>query len=141
MIIASIAPPVISSCHAYIVARIASVAGEWLARQHIGEALLASGGGVDHLKQLRPVFPDVVFCPTGGLTFNNVGAFLALDNVVCVGGSFADPAAAVATSLALGAKYGVTGVNFDLEVSTGADQAEAYAAFLAKVAAGQQQHA
>ena len=54
-----------------------------------------SGGGVDHLKQLRPVFPDVVFCPTGGLTFDNAGAFLALDNVVCVGGSFAAPAAAV----------------------------------------------
>lgn len=48
----------------------------------------------------------------------------------------ADPAAAVATSLALGTKYGVAGVNFDLEVSTGADQAGAYAAFLAKVAAG-----
>ena len=38
--------------------------------------------------------------------------------------------------MALGAKYGVAGVNFDLEVSTGGDQAEAYAAFLAKVAAG-----
>ena len=75
-------------------------AGETMIARRLGLTALKffpalSGGGVDHLKQLRPVFPDVVFCPTGGLTFDNAGVFLALDNVVCVGGSFAAPAAAV----------------------------------------------
>ena len=33
-------------------------------------------------------FPDVMFCPTGGVNSENAGALLARPNVVCVGGSW-----------------------------------------------------
>ena len=49
-------------------------------------------GGVGMLKALHAVFPDVVFCPTGGITRQNAGEFLALPNVICVGGSWVAPA-------------------------------------------------
>lgn len=54
-----------------------------------------SSGGTDHLTQLRPLYPEVVFCPTGGLSFDNAGHFLTLPNVACIGGSFVTPAAAM----------------------------------------------
>jgi 2-dehydro-3-deoxyphosphogluconate aldolase/(4S)-4-hydroxy-2-oxoglutarate aldolase len=53
-------------------------------------------GGLDMLKALRGPFPDVVFCPTGGVTPATAPAFLALPNVACVGGSWLTPADAVA---------------------------------------------
>jgi 2-dehydro-3-deoxyphosphogluconate aldolase/(4S)-4-hydroxy-2-oxoglutarate aldolase len=40
------------------------------------------------LKALAGPFPDVVFCPTGGLNPDNFRSFLALPNVVCCGGSW-----------------------------------------------------
>lgn len=49
-------------------------------------------GGVGMLKALGAVFPDVAFCPTGGVTRQNAGEFLALPNVLCVGGSWVAPA-------------------------------------------------
>jgi len=50
-------------------------------------------GGVGMLKALGAPFPDVLFCPTGGITRASAPEFLALSNVVCVGGSwFAPPA-------------------------------------------------
>jgi 2-dehydro-3-deoxyphosphogluconate aldolase/(4S)-4-hydroxy-2-oxoglutarate aldolase len=52
-------------------------------------------GGIDMLKALGGPFPDHVFCPTGGITRANAGQFLALPNVLCVGGSWLAPAAAV----------------------------------------------
>lgn len=39
---------------------------------------------------------DVKFCPTGGVTLQNAPEFLALPNVVCVGGSWLVPADAMA---------------------------------------------
>jgi len=33
-------------------------------------------------------FGDVKFCPTGGIGLHNVLAYLALPNVLCVGGSW-----------------------------------------------------
>ena len=40
------------------------------------------------LKSLGGPFPDVLFCPTGGLNPVNYRQFLALPNVVCCGGSW-----------------------------------------------------
>lgn len=49
-------------------------------------------GGVAMLKAWAGPFFDVKFCPTGGLTLQNAPDFLALGNVVCVGGSWLVPA-------------------------------------------------
>ena len=48
-------------------------------------------GGVNMLKALGGPFPDVVFCPTGGITRATAPDFLALSNVACVGGSWVAP--------------------------------------------------
>ena len=45
-------------------------------------------GGVALLKALAGPFPDIAFCPTGGLSPDNFRSFLALPNVVCCGGSW-----------------------------------------------------
>lgn len=50
-------------------------------------------GGVGMLKAMGSVFPDAAFCPTGGISRDNAGEFLALPNVMCVGGSWVAPAA------------------------------------------------
>src|SRR5882757_3035958 len=49
-------------------------------------------GGIGMLKALSSVFSDVVFCPTGGITRETAPQFLALNNVLCVGGSWVAPA-------------------------------------------------
>lgn len=53
-------------------------------------------GGVAMLKAWAGPFPDVRFCPTGGVNAANARDFLNLTNVVCVGGSWLTPEAAVA---------------------------------------------
>jgi len=45
-------------------------------------------GGIGLLTSLAGPFPDVQFCPTGGLNPENFCDFLALPNVVCCGGSW-----------------------------------------------------
>jgi 2-dehydro-3-deoxyphosphogluconate aldolase/(4S)-4-hydroxy-2-oxoglutarate aldolase len=55
-------------------------------------------GGVGMLKALGGPFPDHVFCPTGGVTRTNAAEYLALPNVLCVGGSWITPAASMASS-------------------------------------------
>jgi 2-dehydro-3-deoxyphosphogluconate aldolase / (4S)-4-hydroxy-2-oxoglutarate aldolase len=45
-------------------------------------------GGESMLKSLGGPFPDVRFCPTGGLSRDNFRQFLALPNVICCGGSW-----------------------------------------------------
>jgi 2-dehydro-3-deoxyphosphogluconate aldolase/(4S)-4-hydroxy-2-oxoglutarate aldolase len=52
-------------------------------------------GGVPMLKALAGPFPDVAFCPTGGLTPDNAPQFLALPNVRVCGGSWLTPQDAV----------------------------------------------
>ena len=52
-------------------------------------------GGTAMLAAFAPVFPDVIFCPTGGITRESAPRFLALANVACVGGSWITPAAAL----------------------------------------------
>jgi 2-dehydro-3-deoxyphosphogluconate aldolase/(4S)-4-hydroxy-2-oxoglutarate aldolase len=48
-------------------------------------------GGPAMLKAWSGPFFDVRFCPTGGVTQHNAAELLALQNVVCVGGSWLVP--------------------------------------------------
>jgi 2-dehydro-3-deoxyphosphogluconate aldolase / (4S)-4-hydroxy-2-oxoglutarate aldolase len=52
-------------------------------------------GGTAMLAAFAPVFPNVIFCPTGGITRASAPRYLALKNVACVGGSWVTPAAAM----------------------------------------------
>jgi 2-dehydro-3-deoxyphosphogluconate aldolase/(4S)-4-hydroxy-2-oxoglutarate aldolase len=52
-------------------------------------------GGVEALKAFASPFQSVKFCPTGGVNAKNAADYLALPNVVCVGGSWVAPADAV----------------------------------------------
>lgn len=45
-------------------------------------------GGVAYLKSLAGPLPDIVFCPTGGVSEERATDYLALPNVACVGGSW-----------------------------------------------------
>jgi 2-dehydro-3-deoxyphosphogluconate aldolase / (4S)-4-hydroxy-2-oxoglutarate aldolase len=49
-------------------------------------------GGVAALRALGGPFPHVRFCPTGGVNVENLLAYLALENVIAVGGSWMIPA-------------------------------------------------
>ncbi|EHR70455.1 Entner-Doudoroff aldolase [Burkholderiales bacterium JOSHI_001] len=55
-----------------------------------------AAGGIPMLKALGGPFPDVVFCPTGGITPETAPQFLALPNVKVCGGSWLTPADAMA---------------------------------------------
>jgi 2-dehydro-3-deoxyphosphogluconate aldolase/(4S)-4-hydroxy-2-oxoglutarate aldolase len=48
-------------------------------------------GGVGMLRALGAIFPDVLFCPTGGITRAGAPDYLALPNVIAVGGSWVAP--------------------------------------------------
>ncbi|MEJ1161971.1 bifunctional 4-hydroxy-2-oxoglutarate aldolase/2-dehydro-3-deoxy-phosphogluconate aldolase [Prosthecomicrobium sp. N25] len=52
-------------------------------------------GGAEYLKALASPLPQVKFCPTGGVTLEKAPKYLALPNVMCVGGSWVVPADAV----------------------------------------------
>ena len=54
-----------------------------------------TSGGAPALKALYGPFADIRFCPTGGITAKSAPDYLALPNVVCVGGSWVAPADAV----------------------------------------------
>lgn len=45
-------------------------------------------GGRAFLNSLASPFPDIQFCPTGGINGDNFADYLALGNVACVGGSW-----------------------------------------------------
>lgn len=45
-------------------------------------------GGIELLKAIRGPIPGLQFCPTGGIDAASCDALLALDNVICVGGSW-----------------------------------------------------
>jgi len=47
-----------------------------------------AAGGIAMLKAIGGPFPQVSFCPTGGITAANYRDYLALKNVACVGGSW-----------------------------------------------------
>jgi 2-dehydro-3-deoxyphosphogluconate aldolase/(4S)-4-hydroxy-2-oxoglutarate aldolase len=78
-----------------------ATAGEVMAAQADGLSFLkffpaTAAGGIPMLKALGGPFPDVVFCPTGGITLQSAPQFLALANVKVCGGSWLTPADAVA---------------------------------------------
>ena len=79
-----------------------ATAGEVMAAQADGLSFLkffpaTAAGGIPMLKALAGPFPDVVFCPTGGITPETAPQFLALPNVKVCGGSWLTPADALAT--------------------------------------------
>lgn len=52
-------------------------------------------GGVPYLKAVSGPLPQVSFCPTGGVSPGNMADYLALPNVLCVGGSWVAPAKSI----------------------------------------------
>jgi 2-dehydro-3-deoxyphosphogluconate aldolase / (4S)-4-hydroxy-2-oxoglutarate aldolase len=50
-----------------------------------------ASGGIPTLSALASVFGEARFCPTGGITFATAREWLALDAVLCVGGSWVVP--------------------------------------------------
>ncbi|HCH33435.1 MAG TPA: keto-deoxy-phosphogluconate aldolase [Oceanospirillaceae bacterium] len=48
-------------------------------------------GGVDALKAFAGPLSELKFCPTGGVKPNNAADYLALNNVMCVGGTWLTP--------------------------------------------------
>jgi 2-dehydro-3-deoxyphosphogluconate aldolase/(4S)-4-hydroxy-2-oxoglutarate aldolase len=56
----------------------------------------AQAGGVEALRAFAGPFPSMRFCPTGGVDQQAALSYLALANVICVGGSWIAPRAAIA---------------------------------------------
>lgn len=54
-----------------------------------------ASGGAAALRAIGAPLPQIAFCPTGGVGPGNVGDYLALRNVICVGGSWVAPPALV----------------------------------------------
>ncbi|KIF80939.1 bifunctional 4-hydroxy-2-oxoglutarate aldolase/2-dehydro-3-deoxy-phosphogluconate aldolase [Noviherbaspirillum autotrophicum] len=52
-------------------------------------------GGVGMLNAIAGPLPDVMFCPTGGISQETAPQFLACKNVACVGGSWLTPKDAI----------------------------------------------
>jgi len=48
-------------------------------------------GGTAFLKSLASPLADMRFCPTGSISLKNAADYLALPNIVCVGGSWVAP--------------------------------------------------
>lgn len=79
-----------------------ATAAEAMALAEHGFAVLkffpaAASGDVAWLRSVAGPLPRLSFCPTGGIDLAGAPAYLALANVVCVGGSWMVPAAAVAS--------------------------------------------
>lgn len=69
---------------------------EIMLAQNLGIQILkffpaALSGGVEFLTTMKSLFPKLKFCPTGGITRQNLPEYLALENVIAVGGSFLTP--------------------------------------------------
>ena len=54
-----------------------------------------AAGGVKMVQAIAGPFPQITFCPTGGITLANYRDYLALKNVACIGGSWVAPQAAM----------------------------------------------
>lgn len=50
-----------------------------------------ASGGAPALKSIGAPLPQITFCPTGGVNTANAESYLALDNVLCAGGSWVAP--------------------------------------------------
>ncbi len=58
-------------------------------------------GGVPALKAFHGPLPQMTYCPTGGISPGNAASYLALPNVLCVGGSWV-----VSKALMTGGEWG-----------------------------------
>ena len=56
----------------------------------------SAAGGIGFIKSLASPLPGLSFCPTGGITQDSAPDWLALPNIVCVGGSWVASQAAIA---------------------------------------------
>ena len=56
----------------------------------------AAAGGIKMLKSIGGPFPQITFCPTGGISPENFLDYLQLPNVACVGGSWLVPSKIIA---------------------------------------------
>ena len=77
-----------------------ATAGEVMAAMADGLSFLkffpaTAAGGIPMLKALAGPYPDIAFCPTGGITVETAPQFLALPNVKVCGGSWLTPQDAV----------------------------------------------
>lgn len=77
-----------------------ATAGEVMAAMADGLQFLkffpaTAAGGIPMLKALAGPYPDISFCPTGGITAETAPQFLALPNVKVCGGSWLTPADAL----------------------------------------------
>jgi len=50
-----------------------------------------SSGGIDFLNNLAGPFPNIKFCPTGGVNDSNIQQYLATSNVFCAGTTWLTP--------------------------------------------------
>ncbi|SEP55133.1 bifunctional 4-hydroxy-2-oxoglutarate aldolase/2-dehydro-3-deoxy-phosphogluconate aldolase [Thalassovita taeanensis] len=50
-----------------------------------------TSGGAPALKAIGAPLPQILFCPTGGITLANAADYLSLPNTACVGGSWVAP--------------------------------------------------
>ena len=50
-----------------------------------------ASGGAPALKAIGAPLPQITFCPTGGVSPENVESYLSLPNVLCAGGSWVAP--------------------------------------------------
>ena len=57
-----------------------------------------ASGGIKALKSLAAPFGQCRFCPTGGITQASAPDWLAIDSVLCVGGSWMVPSGALDTA-------------------------------------------
>ncbi|MBL7480921.1 bifunctional 4-hydroxy-2-oxoglutarate aldolase/2-dehydro-3-deoxy-phosphogluconate aldolase [Legionella bononiensis] len=71
------------------------MAGLELGYRHFKLFPAAAVGGIQLLRAVFGPFPDVRFCPTGGVNEENFQDYLALPNVSCVGGSWIVPDQAI----------------------------------------------
>ncbi|MDF1801253.1 bifunctional 4-hydroxy-2-oxoglutarate aldolase/2-dehydro-3-deoxy-phosphogluconate aldolase [Thalassovita sp.] len=55
-----------------------------------------ASGGVPALKAIGAPLPQILFCPTGGVSLRNAPDYLALSNTRCVGGSWVAPSDLIA---------------------------------------------
>jgi 2-dehydro-3-deoxyphosphogluconate aldolase/(4S)-4-hydroxy-2-oxoglutarate aldolase len=77
-----------------------ATASEAMAMAEMGHHVLKffpaePAGGVPYLKSLGAPLPHLTFCPTGGIDAAKAKSYLALQNVICVGGSWVTPADAI----------------------------------------------
>lgn len=93
-------PALVSACSAQGLPLLpgAATASEVMALMEAGYRTLKffpaeAAGGIPLLQALRGPLPQALFCPTGGITEASAPAWLNLQNVVCVGGSWVAPGA------------------------------------------------